>query len=111
MNINIDTDIDFNIRKLDELIEKLKLTEDKTKAIRLITIKEFAEIRNCSLSCARKIYLLPSFPSEDIAKTKVAELNAILNWYSQKRDKKLELLDCSNNEQHLRTSHKKRKRG
>lgn len=95
MNVNLETDIDLNIRKLDELIEKLKLTEDKTKAIRLITIKEFAEIRNCSLTCAQKIYSLPSFPSENIAKTKVAELNAIITWYSQKRDKKTELLDCS----------------
>ena len=96
MTFNIDTDIDLNISKLDELLNKLKLAEDRSRAIRLITIKEFAEIRNCSLACAQKIYSLPSFPSENIAKTKVAELNAIITWYSQKRDKKTEFLDCSN---------------
>ena len=102
MTFNIDTDIELNIRKLDELLEKLKLAEDKSKAIRLITIKEFAEIRNCSLSTSRKIYSLPSFPSEDIGKTKVAEINAILNWYSQKHNNKDELLDCSKKERAIR---------
>ncbi len=97
MTFYVDTDIDLNIRKLDELLEKLKLMEDKSKMIHFVTIKEFAEIRNCSLATARKIYLLPSFPSEDVGKTKVAEINSIINWYSQKRDKRNELLDCSKN--------------
>ena len=95
MIVNIETDIDLNIRKLEELLDKLKLAQAKSKAIRLISIKEFAEIRNCSLATAQKIYSLPSFPSENIGKTKVAELDSICKWYSQKRDKKIELLDCS----------------
>ena len=102
MTFNIDTDIDLNVRKLDELLEKLKLAEDKSKAIRLITIKEFAEIRKCSLVTAQRIYRLPSFPSESIGRIHVAELNAILDWYSQKRDKRVELLDCSNNKRRER---------
>lgn len=49
MTFNIDTDIDLNISKLDELLNKLKLAEDRSRAIRLITIKEFAKIRGCSI--------------------------------------------------------------
>lgn len=65
MNINIDTDIDLNIRKLDIFLEKLKLVEEQSKVLNLITIKKFSEIRNCSISTAQKIFADPSFPSEN----------------------------------------------
>lgn len=54
MTVNIDTDIDFNIKKVDELLEKMKQLEDKSKMIRFITIEEFAKIRNCSRKVARR---------------------------------------------------------
>ncbi len=49
MNVNIDTNIDLNIKKVDELLEKMKQLEDKSKMIRFVTIKEFSEIRGASL--------------------------------------------------------------
>ncbi len=37
MTVNVDTDIDLNIKKVDELLEKMKLLdENKTKMIRFI---------------------------------------------------------------------------
>lgn len=87
MTINIDADIDENIDKLDELLEKLKLLEDKSKMLNFITIKEFATIRKCSLKIAQTLFNEQSFPSEDYGKTKVAEVSAVIKWYQQKRSK------------------------
>ncbi len=70
MVVNIDTDIDTNMSKLDEMIEKMKVLEDKGKMLRFITIKEFAKIRNCSLKIAQDIFNEQSFPSENYRKDK-----------------------------------------
>lgn len=43
MTVNIETDIDLNIKKVDELLEKLKQLEDKSKMIRFITIRRICE--------------------------------------------------------------------
>lgn len=43
MTINLDTEIGLNIKKLDELIEKLKLLEDKSKMLQFITIRRICE--------------------------------------------------------------------
>lgn len=39
MNLNLDTDFTEEIKKLDEMIEKLKLLEDKSKMLQFITIR------------------------------------------------------------------------
>lgn len=71
MNINIETDIDLNIQKVDELVSKLEKLEDKSKLLRFVTIEEFAKIRNCSIATAQRIFKQKSFPSERVsAKTR-----------------------------------------
>lgn len=49
MILNIETDLDLNIKKLDEMLEKITLLEDKSKMVHFITIQEFAKIRGCSV--------------------------------------------------------------
>lgn len=39
MTLNVDTEIDLNIKKVTEIIEKLKLLEDKSKMLNFITIR------------------------------------------------------------------------
>ena len=39
MTVNVDTEIDLNIKKITEIIEKLKLLEDKSKLLNFITIR------------------------------------------------------------------------
>ena len=87
MTINIANDIDLNIRKLDEMLEKMKLIEDKSKMLNFITIQEFAKIRNCSIKTAQDIFNDSSFPSENYGKQKVVELEALRQWYMKKRNK------------------------
>lgn len=95
VNIQLETDIDLNIRKIEELISKLELLEDKSKMINFIGIREFANLRNCSIKTAQDIFNLDSFPCESIAKQKVISVEALKQWYMTKRDKKRELPDCS----------------
>lgn len=49
MILKIETDFDLNIKKLDEMLEKITLLEKKSKMINFITIQEFAKIRGCSI--------------------------------------------------------------
>lgn len=49
MILNIETDFDLNIKKLDEMLEKITLLEKKSEMIKFITIQEFAKIRGCSI--------------------------------------------------------------
>lgn len=85
--VNIDTNIKEELKMLDEMIEKINLLEDKSKMLQFITIGEFARLRNCSIKTAQDIYNDSSFPSENYGKQKVAELQAIKEWYQVKRDK------------------------
>lgn len=39
MTLNVDTEIDLDIKKVTEIIEKLKLLEDKSKMLNFITIR------------------------------------------------------------------------
>ena len=78
MNINVDTDIDLNIRKLDAFLEKLKLVEDQSRVLNFITIKQFSKIRNCSISTAQKIFAEPSFPSENYRQGKGRRSNSLI---------------------------------
>ena len=87
MTINIETDIDTQIKKLDEMLKKIELLEDKSKMINFITIDEFAKLRNCSKSTAQKIFRQKSFPSEAMGKQKVIELEALKKWYLEKHEK------------------------
>ena len=87
VTLNIDTDLDELIKKCDELLSKYEQLEEQTKKIHFITIKEFAEMRGCSIKIAQDIFNLPDFPSEDFGKEKVVSIEALRNWYMQKRKK------------------------
>lgn len=87
LNLNVDSEIDLNIKKLDEMIKKLELLDHKSKILNFITISEFAKLRKCSIKTAQDIFNDSSFPSENYGKTKVAEIQAVKNWYQVKREK------------------------
>lgn len=43
INVGTEAEIDLNIKKLNEMIEKLKLLEDKSKMLQFITIRRICE--------------------------------------------------------------------
>lgn len=88
MTLEINTTTEADLQKLNEYIIKCEEVEEKTKKIHFVTIKEFAEMRGCSLSVAQRIFNLPDFPSEDFGKEKVVSIEALKEFYMTKRSKK-----------------------
>lgn len=87
MTFNIDTNIEEELKKIGELLVKYEQLEQQTKKMHFVTIKEFAEMRGCSIKIAQDIFNLPDFPSEDFGKEKVVSIEALRNWYMTKRSK------------------------
>ncbi len=87
MTVNINTDIDTQIKQLDEMLEKIKLLEDKSKLLNFVTIEQLAEARGCSIRTAQQIFQNEDLPVEAYGKQKVVELNALINWYQQRRSR------------------------
>ncbi len=55
VTVKTDTDIELNIKKLDEMLEKIEMLENnKSKMINFLTIKQFSQIRGCSLKVRRR---------------------------------------------------------
>ena len=87
MILNVDTNNEEHIKKLDELLIKYEQLEKQIKKIHFVTIKEFAVMRGCSLKIAGDIFNLPDFPSEDFGKEKVVSIEALRNYYLKKHRK------------------------
>lgn len=87
MTFNINTNIEEESKKIGELLVKYEQLEQQTKKMHFVTIKEFAEMRGCSIKIAQDIFNLPDFPSEDFGKEKVVSIEALRNWYMTKRSK------------------------
>lgn len=68
MTLNIETDIDTQIKRLDELLKRIELI-DNSKMITFLSIEDFARLRNCSMSTAQRIFRDETFPSEDFRQT------------------------------------------
>ncbi len=68
--LNIDTDLDKQIEKCEELIKKYEELGDKSKQVHFVTVKELAEMHRCSISTAQTLFNLPDFPAEDFRQRK-----------------------------------------
>ena len=88
LTLNIDTDLDEQIKKCEELIKKYEELGDKGKQLHFVTVKELAKMRKCSLKTALDLFNLPDFPSEYFGKEKVVSLEALKEFYMTKRSKK-----------------------
>lgn len=87
MTVNINTDIDTQIKQLDELLKRIELI-DTSKMITFISISDFARLRNCSMATAQRIFRQKDFPSERISESKkLLKFGALRNWYMTKHDK------------------------
>lgn len=87
MNLNLETDIEEEIKKCNELLTKYAQLEQQAKKIHFVTIKEFAEMRGCSIATAQAIFNLPDLAVEDFGKEKVVSLEALRNFYMKKHKK------------------------
>lgn len=86
VTVKTDTDIELNIKKLDEMLEKIKLLEEnKLKMLNFLTIKQFSQLRGCSLKVSGDIFNLPDFPSENYGKQKVVEIRRFKGMVQNKK--------------------------
>lgn len=86
-NVVIDTNIDEEIGKVQELIKSLETVKEKASLIQFISIKEFSELTGWSKPIVQELYNKPDFPSTDYGKEKKAEIHAIINYFSVPRRK------------------------
>lgn len=88
VTVNIDTNFDEQLKKVEELIVKCEELGDKGKQLHFVNIAEFCKMRKCSLKTGQDIFNLPDFPSEDFGKEKVVYIGALKEFYMTKRSKK-----------------------
>lgn len=81
MNILLNTDIDKEIQKTSELIDKLNEANQITKTLKFISIKEFCNLTGWSLKTVQNLYNRKDFPSTDFGKEKKAEVHAIIEYF------------------------------
>lgn len=88
MQLNINTNIEEQLKKTEQILVNLDKIEEKTKALQFITIRDLEEILGCSNTIAQKYFNLPEFPATDFPKEKKAEINAVRMFFSVPRRKK-----------------------
>lgn len=88
MNINIETDIDLNIQKVDELVSKLEALEDKSKMLCFLTPEMFSEIRRMHFAGLHtKSIHFQTFLAKTMQSRKLLSCGALKQWYMSKHDK------------------------
>lgn len=60
---------------------------ENAKMLRFITIREMAELTGWSITTVKKLYNRPDFPCCDFGKEKMAEINAVIKYFSVPRKK------------------------
>ena len=87
IEIEPDYDLDNELEKIKELLTlQNKLTEN-ARMIRFITIREFAKITGWSVNTVQYLFNRPDFPSCDFGKEKIAEVSAVIKYFSVPRRK------------------------
>jgi len=76
-----------DITKLTEAIGKLEQTSKGVKFLTPTEIKN-SKILDWDLDKIRQLFNQPDFPACDYGKEKVVELNAFINYFSVRRDRK-----------------------
>ena len=87
MEIKINNNIDEELEKVKELIKYLDEANKKYQKLHFISTKEFAEISGWSMPVVSELYNKKDFPSCDYGREKIAEINAVRNYFSVPRRK------------------------
>lgn len=93
MNISVtqDVNLDEELAKAKELLELQAKIADEAQMLRFITIKEFMKMSGWSQTTVQNLYNCPDFPCCDYGKEKIAEIHALIKYFSVPRRKRKEL--------------------
>ena len=88
LNRNINgNDITKNLELARELLEVLEAVEDKSKAIVFLNTKDLQKMTGFSKKTVEKLFRDPEFPSCNYGKQQVAEVHAVIKYFSVSRHK------------------------
>ena len=90
MNENV-INLDEAIEKTSKLLENLKLLNEIDLPIVFVTVEDLVKATNLSRKTVLNIYNDPEFPCCDYGKTKIAELSAVIEYFSVPRRKELSI--------------------
>lgn len=82
-----DYNLDKELEKFKELLTLQKQLSENTKLLRFIGIREMTELTGWSLPTVQNLYNRPDFPSCDFGKEKMAEISAVIKYFSVPRRK------------------------
>lgn len=89
MNISVtqDVNLDEELAKAKDLLELQAKIADNARMLRFITIREFMEMSGWSQTTVQQLYNRPDFPSCNYGKEKIAEVHALIKYFSVPRRK------------------------
>lgn len=77
--------IDEDLALAKELVDTLRNLEDLSKTLRFLTVKEMCKLTGWGSNTVQELYNRPDFPSCNFGKEKVAEIHAVINYFSVPR--------------------------
>jgi len=87
MEVVINEDLKKQVDEMKDILDLIEKTRLKADALRFITTREFAELSGWSEPTAQKLFNRDDFPSCDFGKEKIAELSAVIQYFSVPRRK------------------------
>lgn len=85
MIVEVNSNLDEDIKKVDELIKKLEIANEKTIALQFITISDLASMTGWSKNTVQKLFNRKDFPACDYGKEKKAEITAVKDFFKVRR--------------------------
>ncbi len=87
MGVEMKIDFEDTIKQLKELVGQAETLKNNVAKINFITPAELAEKMHCTSQKAREIFNRKDFPACNYGKVKVAEVGAVIKYFSVRRDK------------------------
>ena len=83
--IKIDSNMSEQITTLQTLCNQLENLAENVKVLKFITQKDLAELTGWGMPTVKEVFDDPEFPCCDFGKAKVAEIHAVIEFFSKPR--------------------------
>lgn len=78
-------DIDSQIEKLERAVELLNQVKENSIGLKFLTVEDIMNVTGFSKATVEKLFKDPEFPSCNYGRAQVAELNAVIEYFSVPR--------------------------
>lgn len=87
MEVLINESLKEEIDKMQKIVDHLAELKEKAYILNFLTVKDFMKITGWSEPTVQKLFNREDFPSCDFGKEKIAEVGAVINYFSVPRRK------------------------